>query len=92
LLQIATSRVLKKTPFAGWSKTLRYKAPEMPACGKQGEDEGNSVAGGQLRCWRATPLLEGNSVAGGQLRIWAFFSNLSVALLLILDSMNEVLR
>jgi hypothetical protein len=30
--------VLKKTLFAGCSKTLRYKAPEMPACGKQGEE------------------------------------------------------
>jgi hypothetical protein len=58
------SRVLKKALFAGCSKTLRYKALEMPACGKQGEDEGNTVAGGQHCCWRATLLLEGNTVAG----------------------------
>ena len=31
-------RVLKKTLFAGCSKTLRYKAPEIPACGRQAEE------------------------------------------------------
>jgi hypothetical protein len=30
--------MLKKTPLAGCSKTLRYKAPEIPACGRQAEE------------------------------------------------------
>jgi hypothetical protein len=30
--------VLKKTLLTGCSKTLRYKAPEIPACGRQAEE------------------------------------------------------
>ena len=32
------SRVLKKTLLAGCSKTLRYTATEIPACGRQAEE------------------------------------------------------
>jgi hypothetical protein len=33
-----SSRLLKKTLLAGCSKMLRYKAPEIPACGRQAEE------------------------------------------------------
>jgi hypothetical protein len=36
--------VLKKTLVAGCSKTLRYKATEIPACSRQAE-EGNAEDG-----------------------------------------------
>jgi hypothetical protein len=32
------TRGLKKTLLAGYSKTLRYKTPEIPACGRQAEE------------------------------------------------------
>jgi hypothetical protein len=35
---MGTSRMLKKTLLAGCSKTLRYKAAEIPACGRQAEE------------------------------------------------------
>jgi len=36
--RVCSSRVLKKTLLAGCSKTLRYKATEIPACGRQAEE------------------------------------------------------
>jgi len=30
--------MLKKNLLAGCSKTFRYKAPEIPACGRQAEE------------------------------------------------------
>jgi len=37
-LQKRTGWALKKTLLTGCSKTLRYKAPEIPACGRQAEE------------------------------------------------------
>jgi len=36
--QRETIRLLKKILLAVCSKTLRYKAPEIPACGRQAEE------------------------------------------------------
>jgi hypothetical protein len=38
LREVAHCRMLKKTLLAGCSKPLRYKAPEIPACGRQAEE------------------------------------------------------